>query len=326
MKTLVTGGAGFIGSHLVRRLVADGHDVTVLDDLSTGRLANIEDVDVRATLVGDVRAFGVCCDAVHGCDVVFHLAALGSVPRSVTDPLTTHDVNVTGTLNVLEAARRDGVERIIYASSSSVYGDQGGEPKHEHMCCEPTSPYGVSKLAAERYVSAFAKTHGMETISLRYFNVYGPRQNPNGPYAAVIPRFITAALRGAPLTIYGDGHQTRDFTYVADVVEANVLAMNLKTPPAGQAVNVACGRATPIWYLATAIASMVTGQENLTLDDVCRFAEKRVGDIEHSVARVLQLADVLKFDLLKATKLNEGLKPTVEWFKRGCACQATTAE
>jgi len=323
MRVLVTGGAGFIGSHLVERLVKDGHDVLVMDDLSTGSLDNLKGVidpnDTRNFQQDDIRDYSACEHAMRDVEVVFHQAALGSVPRSVANPHGTHEANVTGTLNLLEAARRAGVERFIYASSSSVYGEQLDPAKHENMCCEPTSPYGVSKLAAERYCSAYWSTYKLPTISLRYFNVYGPRQNPDGPYAAVIPLFIQACRQSEPLTIYGDGRQTRDFTFVADVVEANMLAMTAKKEAVfGSAINVACGRAVEVWHLARVVDDMTREVSVPTYKH--NFVAERPGDVKHSLAHVNLLVDLLGFDLLKATKLSEGLRATVEWFKTGAPC------
>jgi nucleoside-diphosphate-sugar epimerase len=324
MRVLVTGGAGFIGSHLVERLVKDGHDVLVMDDLSTGNLDNLRGIidpnDSRNFRQLDIRSYEDCADCVRDIEAVFHLAALGSVPRSVENPHGTNAVNVDGTLNMLEAARRNGVERFINSSSSSVYGEQLQPAKHEEMTCRPTSPYGVSKLAAERYCCAYYDTYGLTTVSLRYFNVYGPRQHPGGPYAAVIPRFITQALRGEPLTVYGDGNQTRDFTYVADVVEANMLALDAGKLAWGYAVNVAAGRATPVWYLASAIAARVSGREQGAKypkfeEPVYRLLPARAGDVMHSTAHVGGLAELLGFDLRRSTMLNDGLAKTIEWFR-----------
>ncbi|MCK4915971.1 MAG: NAD-dependent epimerase/dehydratase family protein, partial [Candidatus Eisenbacteria sp.] len=224
---LVTGGAGFIGSHIVERLVGLGHKVRVLDNFSTGRRENLSSVeDGVDVLEGDIRDVPVVERAVKGVEVVFHEAALASVPRSVADPVSSNEVNVTGTLNLLVASRDSGVRRLVYASSSSVYGDSPELPKRELMAPSPESPYAASKLAGENYCRVFSSLYGLECVSLRYFNVFGPRQDPSSQYAAVVPLFVKALLEGTPPVIYGDGEQSRDFTYVANVVDANVLALS----------------------------------------------------------------------------------------------------
>src|SRR5213082_1982083 len=220
---LVTGGGGFIGSNLIRALLERGDAVRVLDNFSTGNRANLEELDIEV-VEGELRSYERVHAAVRGVEVVFHLGALGSVPRSVQDPLTTSAVNVEGTLNVLSAARDEGVRRVVFASSSSVYGNSGDLPRRENQHLDPISPYGVSKLAAERYCVSFSRVYDLETVALRYFNVFGPNQDPTSQYAAVVPRFITLVAEGRPVPIHGDGSQSRDFTYVANVIEANVLA------------------------------------------------------------------------------------------------------
>ena len=226
MKVLVTGGAGFIGSNLVRGLLARGDDVRVLDNFSTGSRRNLDGVGRDVEIVeGELRSYERVHNAVRGVEIVFHLGALGSVPRSVQDPLTSSAVNVEGTLNVQLAARDEGVRRVVFASSSSIYGNQDQLPLHESMAPDPISPYGVAKLAAERYCVSFSRVyHSFETVVLRYFNVFGPRQDPTSQYAAVVPLFITAIAAGEPVTIFDDGEQSRDFTYVDNVVAANLLA------------------------------------------------------------------------------------------------------
>src|SRR6266700_5335735 len=225
MRALVTGGAGFVGSNLVRALLERGYDVVVLDSFATGRRENLEevlaDLDVRE---GDLRSAEAVHAATAGAEVVFHQGALPSVPRSIEDPVTTNAVNVDGTMNVLLAARDVGVRRVVFASSSSIYGDAPGLPRHEEQRVSPIAPYGVAKLAAESYCRSFSLVYGLETVALRYFNVFGPRQDPASQYAAAVPRFITRLLRGEPPIIEGDGEQSRDFTFVADVVRANLLA------------------------------------------------------------------------------------------------------
>src|SRR5262245_47491487 len=238
---LLTGGAGFIGSHITERLVRDGHAVRVLDDFSAGKEENLSGFAGRIEILrGDIRDKGVVREAVRDVDIVFHQAAIGSVPRSVADPETTHEVNITGTLNVLLAARDAGVRRVVYASSSSVYGETPELPKHETMQPQPLSPYALSKLAGEHYISVFQQVYDFEAVALRYFNIFGPRQDPDSHYAAVIPKFAAALLGGERPTIYGDGLQSRDFTYIENVVEANLRASQAPGI-AGHAFNVACG-------------------------------------------------------------------------------------
>ena len=311
MRCLVTGGAGFIGSHLVERLLKDGHEVRVMDDLSTGNVANIkhclDTLEWRHFMPSDIRSYSACCFAVQGVDVVFHLAARGSVPRSVEDPLGSNEVNVTGTLNMLEAARVSGVKRFVYASSSSVYGHQvEGLPKAENMVPNPTSPYGVSKLAAERYCASYWHTFAMSTVSLRYFNVYGPRQTPQGSYAAVIPRFLTAALRRERLRIYGDGHQTRDFTYVGDVVEATRRAgLSTNEEMFGHAMNVGVNSAVSINELVNKIAELTMGAA------FCHEAPRQ-GDVLHSRADNSRATAMLGYT--PKTTIDEGLAQVISTY------------
>ncbi len=246
MKALVTGGAGFIGSHLVERLVQEGIEVRVLDNFSTGRPENLAAVVSRIELVeGDICDYRVVYEAMRSVEVVFHQAALCSVARSVEEPQNTNTVNIGGTLNVLLAARDEKVRRVVYASSSSVYGDTRALPKQEAQTPTPASPYAVTKLAGELYCRTFYQLFGLETFSLRYFNVFGPRQVPDSPYAAVIPRFISALLRGEPPVIYGDGKQTRDFVFVEDVARANLLAATGKRA-SGEVINVGTGKPIPV--------------------------------------------------------------------------------
>src|SRR5687767_1848856 len=244
---LVTGGAGFIGSHVTERLLSEGHDVRVVDDFSTGRRENLEFAPASSdpwgrleVVPGDITDEDTARRAVKGVEIVLHQAAIPSVPRSVSDPLASHEANATGTLRLLLASREAGVRRFVYASSSSVYGDSPTLPKREAMPAEPLSPYAISKLSAELYARTFTKIYGLATVGLRYFNVFGPRQDPASEYAAVIPRFILWSLQGTPLEIHGDGQQSRDFTYIDNVVEANCLAAGAPGA-AGQAFNVGCG-------------------------------------------------------------------------------------
>jgi nucleoside-diphosphate-sugar epimerase len=306
-KCLVTGGAGFIGSHLVDELLDQGHDVRTIDNFSTGDRQNLLHLSHDVEIVeGDLRSFERAADAVRDCELVFHLAALPSVPRSVQDPLTSSAVNVTGTLNVLLASRNAGVQRVVYASSSSVYGSIPQEVKSEDLAIAPLSPYGVAKYAGEAYCSSFCQVYGLETVSLRYFNIFGPRQSPLSQYAAVIPNFFISAMLGESPTIHGDGHQSRDFTFVANAVQANVLAAFTKKA-AGQVFNVACGDKTSINELANAIAE-ITGKTHPPL-----HADPRAGDIRISVANVDKARSMLGYE--PAIGLREGLERTYEYLR-----------
>jgi len=276
---LVTGGAGFIGSHLVDALVERGARVRVLDDLSTGTRENLAHLEGRIELVeGDVRDVDACRRACEGVELVFHQAALGSVPRSMADPATTLAVNAGGTANVFAACREAGVRRVVWASSSSVYGDSEVLPKREGEEGEPLSPYAASKAIGETLARVFARFYPLAPVGLRYFNVYGPRQDPQGPYAAVVPRFFAAALAGRPATIYGDGTQSRDFTFVADAVAANLLAAGAPASAAGRAYNVASGRRTTVLELARLVAETAGGAPAPVHEP------PRPGDVPHSLA------------------------------------------
>jgi UDP-glucose 4-epimerase len=285
-RALVTGGGGFIGHHLVRRLVADGYEVRVLDNFATGRRERLEGLDV-SLVEGDLRSYERAHTAVQGADVVFHLGALPSVPRSVQDPLTTGAVNVEGTLNVLLASRDGGVRRVVFASSSSVYGANEVLPKTEENQPLPVSPYGVSKLAAEHYCRAFTAVYGLETVSLRLFNVFGPGQDPQSQYAAVVPRFITALASGNQPIIYGDGTQTRDFTYVDDVVDAFILAADIQSGASGKVLNVAAGGETSVLDLVATLAKII----GRTVDP--QFAPARRGEVQRSWGDATQAHRVL---------------------------------
>ena len=302
---LVTGGAGFIGSHIVDALLAEGHRVRVLDNFATGKRENIAHVIDQIDLIeGNVRDLEAVRRAVDGAEYVLHQAALPSVPRSIKDPLTTHEVNATGTLNVLIAARDAGVKRVVYASSSSVYGDTPELPKREDMTPRPKSPYAVSKLAGEHYCRAFWEAYRLETVCLRYFNVFGPRQDPNSQYAAVIPRFISALLNGGEVRIYGDGGQTRDFTYVGNVVNANLLAA-VAPGAAGPVCNVACGQQTSLLELVSLLAEL-TGKRPEPV-----FEPARPGDVRDSLADLGNTA--IRVGYAVTTSLRQGLKETVGW-------------
>ncbi len=305
MKICVTGGAGFIGSHLVDRLVKEGHSVTVLDDLSTGRLENLAGVrsDVRF-IEGDTRDEARIREAVDGAEVVYHQAALGSVPRSLEQPELVTDVNVFGTLRVLASARDAGSRRVVYASSSSVYGDSPTLPKVETMRMRPRSPYAASKCAAECYVGAFQAAYGLEGVALRYFNVFGPRQRADSQYAAAIPLFIEAMRRGRPPTIHGDGEQTRDFTFVGDVVEALCLAGTEASEPAGPYNIGGGGNRTSINHLALVIAAAV-GFEGEPLR-----APARPGDVRDSLADVRAAEGWMSWR--PRTSLEQGIELTVD--------------
>ena len=303
MKALVTGGGGFVGSNLVRRLLENGHDVRVLDNFSTGNRRNV--VDEIEIVEGELRSYERVHNATRGVEVVFHQGALPSVPRSVQDPLTTGAVNVEGTLNVLLAARDEGVRRVVFASSSSVYGNTGALPRVESQFPDPISPYAVSKLAAERYCVSFARVYGLETVTLRYFNVFGPRQDPTSQYAAVVPRFIAAIDAGEAVPIYGDGEQSRDFTYVDNVVEANVLAAD--APEASGAVlNVATGRSKSVNGLAETIG------EVLGKSVAREYLPDRPGDVRDSWADVTEAKRVLGWE--PRVGLEEGLRLAAEAF------------
>jgi nucleoside-diphosphate-sugar epimerase len=307
-KFLVTGGAGFIGSHLVERLVGDGHDVVVLDDFSTGRMDNIAAFEGRQLRVveGDVRKPKDVEKAMAGAQFVLHEAALPSVGRSVEDPIASNAVNVDGTLNVLMAARALKVKRVVYASSSAAYGDTPTLPKVEGMAPQPMSPYAASKLAGEHYARVFHMNYGLETVCLRYFNVFGPRQDPESDYAAVVPKFVTMMLDRKKPFVYGDGKQTRDFTYVENVVEANLAACTAGKAP-GEVLNIACGDRVTISGLANMIGEAV----GWTCEPKLKPA--RSGDVRHSLADITRAQDVLGYRV--RVSLAEGLERTVEWYR-----------
>lgn len=304
-RVLVTGGAGFIGSHLVDALVERGSQVRVLDDFSTGKHSNLSHLGDRIELVeGDIRSSTDCRNACDSIDLVFHQAALGSVPRSVEDPVATYGVNVMGTVQLLTAAKDQGVRRVIYASSSSVYGDSTKSPKREGEEGRPLSPYAASKSAVEKTATAFERAYGLETVGLRYFNVYGPRQDPNGPYAAVVPRFLAAIRPGEQPLIYGDGRQTRDFTFVEDAVHANLLAAAASTTAAGETCNVATGTSTSVLDLADAVGRIL-GRD---LEPIHKAA--RAGDVRNSLADLDRSRRVLGYE--PTFDLFSGLARTME--------------
>lgn len=339
-RVLVTGGAGFIGCNFVRRLLKEGAQVRVFDNFSTGKRDNLKDlmdtsppasviarsenacpellegrqsqapvlpVSVAPALdifEGDLRDFALIFEATKGIKIVFHEAALPSVIRSVKAPNTTNDVNITGTLNLLEACKVNKVKRVIYASSSSVYGDSEELPKREDMITKPMSPYAVSKLAGEHYMRVFHHLYGIETVILRYFNVYGPYQDPTSEYSGVIAKFIKAFIENKPITVYGDGEQSRDFTYVDDVVEANILAAN--APVSGEVFNVACGQQYSLNQMINILKEIFNKEIEV------EYADPRPGDVRHSRAEVEKIKEHLNFTA--RINFSEGLKRTVIWY------------
>jgi nucleoside-diphosphate-sugar epimerase len=308
-RFLVTGGAGFIGSNLASILADQGHPVRILDNFSTGRAQNLAELPEAVEVVrADVRDPDAVRGACRDVEYVLHLAALPSVARSVEDPVATHDVNITGTLNLLLQARDTGVRRVVFASSSSVYGDTPVLPKHEDMPPSPLSPYALSKLAGEQYCRLFYELYGLETFALRYFNVYGPRQDPASDYAAVIPAFIARLRAGESPVIHGDGGQTRDFTFVSDVAAANLCCCHAPAEAAGQVYNVARGDRTSILELAQTIADILETEVQPA------FTEARAGDVRDSQADAERARAILGW--VPAVTLDDGLRRTVEWFAR----------
>jgi UDP-N-acetylglucosamine/UDP-N-acetyl-alpha-D-glucosaminouronate 4-epimerase len=303
VKALVTGGGGFIGSNLARALLERGDEVRVLDNFSTGNRVNLAGLDVEV-VEGELRSYERVHNAVRGMEVVFHLGALGSVPRSVQDPLTSSAVNIEGTLNVLLAARDEGIRRVVYSSSSSVYGPRRELPVGEDLPPDPISPYGVAKLAAERYCVSFSRVYeSFESVVVRYFNVFGPRQSPFSQYAAVIPLFVTAIAAGKPITIYGDGEQRRDFTYVTNVVDGTIRAAEA-AGASGRIFNVAASAPATVNDVAEAIGGVLGKPVEKT------FEPPRVGDIRDSWADITAARDVLGWE--PTVGLEEGLRRTVE--------------
>lgn len=310
MRYIVTGGAGFIGSNLAERLAHD-HEVVILDDLSSGRRENIEHLigHPRVTFIqGSVTDLPLLTDACAGADGIFHQAAVASVPRSVDKPLETNEVNVGGTLNVLWAAKECNVPAVVVASTSAIYGDDPTFPKHETMAATPLSPYAVSKLTGEYYGKVFSELYGIRTVFLRYFNVFGPRQDPNSEYAAVIPKFIARLLDGKSPIIYGDGEQTRDFVFVADVVRANILAME---SGASGVFNIAGGRRISLNELAANL-SEITGIHHRPI-----YEPPRAGDVRDSLADISRAEEAFGFS--PCCTVDEGLRDTVTWFRDGVA-------
>lgn len=314
-KCLVTGGAGFIGSHIAQALCARGDEVVVLDNLSSGRLANLSPAEALSGsltfLEGDIRDVVICDQAMSGVDYVFHEAARANVQRSIEDPLLTNQVNVEGGLNILNSARKAGVKRLVNAGSSSVYGDRIPEdaPKVETMQPLPRSPYAASKLAVEEYCKVFSHTYGLETVTLRYFNVFGPRQDPNSQYSAVIPRFLYMLLDNERPTIFGDGSQSRDFTFIDNVVAANLSATQAKGA-SGQTINVACGRSYDLLEMV-AILKEHTGRQDIEPE----FGTTRQGDVRYSLADVSKAQELLGYEV--SVGFEEGLAIVAELAKQG---------
>jgi nucleoside-diphosphate-sugar epimerase len=305
---LVTGGAGFIGSHIAEALVKRGDRVRVLDSLITGRRENLSQVAGGVEFIeGDIRDYATTMRAAEGASVIFHQAAVPSVPRSVADPALNHDINVNGTFNVLMAAREAGARRVVYAASSSAYGDTATLPKQEEMSPSPLSPYAAAKLFGEYYCQVFSRVYNLETVCLRYFNVFGPRQDPSSPYSGVISKFITVLLRGEAPVMYGDGEQSRDFTYVANVVDANLRAAESSVEAIGHVINVGIGERVTLNQLLAELQKIIGS--NLTAS----YKETRAGDVRHSLAAISRAENLIGYRPLVG--LAEGLRRTVEWYQ-----------
>jgi UDP-N-acetylglucosamine 4-epimerase len=314
MRILVTGGAGFIGSNLVEHLLLKPEVklVRVLDNLATGAAKNIEEFESHPKfefLHGDIRNYDTCLEACDGIDLISHQAALGSVPRSINDPLTSNEVNVTGTLNIFTAAKEKGVKRVVYAASSSTYGDHPGLPKVEDTIGNPLSPYAVTKFVNELYARVYANVYGLQLIGLRYFNVFGPKQNPAGAYAAVIPLFVKAVLDNEPPLINGDGEHSRDFTYVANAVHANDCALFTQNPDAvNQVYNIAYGEQTSL----NGLFEMIKGVAGSDLAP--KYGPERKGDVKHSLADISKAKSLLGYN--PRFNVREGMKTTFEWYRK----------
>jgi len=309
-RALVTGGGGFIGSHLAEALLKKGHEVRILDNFSTGKRENLtfgNHISSLEIVEGDIRDLVLCQKVMEGVDYVFHQAALASVQRSVEDPHGSNAVNVGGTLNVLLAARDEKVKRVMYASSSSIYGDTPTLPKREDMSPTPLSPYALQKYTGEQYCRLFSQLYGLETASLRYFNIFGPRQDPNSVYSAVIPRFIDALLHRRSPIVYGDGEQSRDFTYIDNVVQANMLAMSAQRLP-GEIVNIACGQRISLNQLLGILKQFIPSERPAV------YEEARSGDVRHSLADISKAKDCLRYE--PTAGIETGLERTVEFFGR----------
>ncbi|MFH1540660.1 MAG: SDR family oxidoreductase [Elusimicrobiota bacterium] len=312
MKVLVTGGAGFIGSHIVEQLLKMKMNVIVLDNFCTGKKENLNfspssSPSSLEIVKGDIRDEKMVAKVMKGVDFVFHEAALRSVPRSIDDPISTNNVNITGTLNLLIAAKNEKVKRFIYASSSSVYGDTKELPKKELQKPQPISPYAVSKLTGEYYCQVFSKTFGLETVSLRYFNVFGPRQDPESKYAVVVPIFIYCGLKNKPFEVHSDGKQSRDFTYIDNVVSANILSLTAKNV-SGKVFNIACNKKHSILEIAYNVGKVLGIKPKFV------YKPKRVGDVRHTLADITFAGKILKYKPL--INFEDGMKKTVEYFRK----------
>jgi UDP-glucose 4-epimerase len=306
---LVTGGAGFIGSHIVKALLQSGEKVKVIDNFFTGNKENLsgllEDIEL---IDGDIRDVETVKKSAKGVDYILHQAALRSVPMSVEDPWAYNEVNVTGTLNILLAARDAGVKRVVIASSSSCYGDTDKLPQIETQTPNPISPYAVSKLTGEHYCKVFSTIYGLETASLRYFNVFGPRQDPKSQYAVVIPIFITALLEGRPLEVHGDGLQTRDFTYISNAVKANILAATSPNPLSGEVLNIACHEHHSLLDVIETMRKIIGKEPKIT------HTQPRKGDVRHTYANIDRAKGLINYE--PDVRLEDGLRKTIEWFKK----------
>ena len=310
VRYLVTGGAGFIGSNLVAALTAAGERVRVLDNLETGRWEHLDAIPEQSLIervLGDIRDADAVARAASGVEVILHQAALGSVPRSVDAPVASDAVNTGGTVTVLDVARRQGVRRVVFAASSAAYGETPALPKREDMSPMPMSPYAVTKLACEHYLKVFASIYGLETVNLRYFNVFGPNQTPDGAYAAAIPRFVDAAIGGRAITIFGDGEQTRDFCYVDNTVRANLLAASSPKKLAGQVVNIAGGRRIGLNELCREIGRVMGAEPAV------EHVAPRPGDIRHSLADITAASELLGYEPL--VRWEDGLPPTLAYLR-----------
>lgn len=313
MRILLTGGAGFIGSNLAEQLLKDKRVsvIRVLDNLATGSMKNISALTADSKfefIEGDIRDYKTCLEACNNIDLISHQAALGSVPRSINDPLTTNEVNITGTLNIFTAAKEKNIKRIVYAASSSTYGDHPGLPKTENKIGNPLSPYAVTKYVNELYANVFASLYGMEFIGLRYFNIFGPKQDPNGPYAAVVPLFAEALLNNKPPTINGDGSHSRDFTYVDNAVQANILSLFTSNAEAiNQVYNIACGQ-------QVSLLQLFEGLKKEAASSLQPFhGPERKGDVKHSMADISKAEKLLGYSVKVPVK--EGLRMTFQWYK-----------
>ena len=315
-KVLVTGGAGFIGSNIIEKLLQQNNHVLCLDNFATGRRENIADFIGRqdfTMLEGDIRDAEFCNKSVQGVDVVLHQAALGSVPRSINDPKTTNDVNIGGFMNMIWAAKQAGVKRFVYAASSSTYGDNNELPKLEHRIGNPLSPYAVTKYVNELYAKVFSDLYGIETVGLRYFNVFGRRQDPNGAYAAVFPKFIASFLKHEAPLIHGDGSQSRDFTYVENVIQANELAATTSNPEALNTVfNIAFGESNTLNELTHEVKSLLTVYDPAIASIEPEYGHERRGDIRHSLASIEKAQKLLGYQ--PEFDVHSGLKLAIEWY------------